>query len=154
MTEADDKLRIMLDVRGVKWDSVFDDDTSWKGRYGIKWRWSKDEDSATSYLFARVTPEQAIAATLGGNKMKHVFVDYQDNELCIVDDAGREAIEYIRELDGLIADITADKDDITSEDEARIFAMSYAVQCSVNTLCKALGVKLSKFDIISGHFTS
>lgn len=86
--------------------------------------------------------------------MKHVFMDYRDNELCIVDDAGRAAIEYIKELDGLIADATDGKDDITAEDEARIFTISYAVQCSVNTLCKAIGVKLSKFDIISGHFTS
>ena len=86
--------------------------------------------------------------------MKHVFVDYQGNELCIFDDAGREAIEYIKEIDGLIADIADGKDDITDEDEARIFAISYAVQCSVNVLCKAIGVKLSKFDIISGHFTS
>lgn len=86
--------------------------------------------------------------------MKHVFMDYRDNELCIVDDAGREAIEYIRELDGHIADVTSGKDDITAEDEARIFTISYAVQCSVNVLCKAIGVKLSKFDIISGHFTS
>lgn len=154
MTETDDKLRRMLDDRGVKWDSVINDDTAWKGRYGIKWRWIKEEDSATGYLFARVTPEQAIIATLGGNGMKYVFVDYQDNELCILDDAGREAIEYIRELDGYIADITAGKDDITADEEVRIFAMSYAVQCSVNVLCKALGVKLSKFDIISGHFTS
>ena len=86
--------------------------------------------------------------------MNHVFVDYRGNELCIVDDAGREAIEYIRELDGLIADITSGKDDITADEEVRIFTISYAVQCSVNTLCKAIGVKLSKFDIISGHFTS
>ena len=86
--------------------------------------------------------------------MKHVFEDYEGNELCMVDDAGREAIEYIRGLDGLIADITGDKDDITAEDEAQILTLSYAVQCSVNVLCKAIGVKLSKFDIISGHFTS
>ena len=91
---------------------------------------------------------------MGGNGMKHVFVDYRDNELCMVDDAGREAIEYIKELDGLIADITSGMDDITADEEVRIFAMSYAVQCSVNVLCKAIGVKLSKFDIISGHFTS
>lgn len=130
------------------------DDTVWKGRYGIKWRWVKEEESATSFVLAHITPEQAIIATLGGNGMKHVFMDYRDNELCIVDDAGREAIEYIKGLDGLIADITAGKDDITAEDEVQIFAMSYAVQCAVNTLCKAIGVKLSKFDIISGHFTS
>jgi len=154
MTETDDKLRRMLDDRGVKWDNVIDDDTAWKGRYGIKWRWIKEEDSATSYLFARITPEQAIIATLGGTGMKHVFVDYQGNELCIMDDAGYEAVNYIRGLDGLIADITDGKDDITAEEEARIFTISYAVQCSVNVLCKALGVKLSKFDIISGHFTS
>ena len=86
--------------------------------------------------------------------MKHVFVDYKGNELCTFDDAGREAIEYIREIDGLIADVADGKDDITAEDEARILAMSYAVQCSVNVLNKALGVKLFKFDIISGHFTS
>lgn len=154
MTEADDKLRRMLDDRGVKWDSVINDDTAWKGRYGIKWRWIKEEDSATSFVLAHVTPEQAITATLGGNGMKHVFEDYKGNELCMVDDAGREAIEYIKELDGLIADITSGMDNITSDEEVRIFAMSYAVQCSVNVLCKALGVKLSKFDIISGHFTS
>ena len=152
--EADDKLRRMLDDRGVKWDSVINDDTSWKGRYGIRWRWIKDEDSATSYLFARITPEQAIIATLGGNGMKHVFEDYEGNELCIMDDGGYEAVNYIRELDGWIADITAGKDDIIAEEEARIFTVSYAVQCSVNVLCKAIGVKLSKFDIISGHFTS
>lgn len=86
--------------------------------------------------------------------MKHVFTDYKGNELCILDDAGMEAIEYIKEIDGLIADVADGKDDITAEDEARIFAISYAVQCSVNVLCKATGVKLSKFDIISGHFTS
>jgi len=86
--------------------------------------------------------------------MKHVFEDYKGNELCMVDDAGREAIEYIKELDGLISDVVDGKDDITADDEARILAISYAVQCSVNVLCKALGVKLSKFDIISGHFTS
>ena len=86
--------------------------------------------------------------------MKHVFEDYEGNELCIMDDCGYEAVNYIRELDGLIADITVGKDDITAEDAARIFTVSYAVQCSVNTLCKVLGVKLSKFDIISGHFTS
>lgn len=86
--------------------------------------------------------------------MKHVFRDYEGNELCIMDDCGYEAVNYIRELDGLIADITAGKDDITAEEEARIFTISYAVQCSVNVLCKAIGVKLSKFDIISGHFTN
>lgn len=86
--------------------------------------------------------------------MKHVFEDYKGNELCMVDDAGRAAIEYIRELDGLIADITSGKDDITAEEKARILTISYAVQCSVNVLCKAIGVKLSKFDIISGHFTN
>ena len=152
--EADDKLRRMLDDRGVKWDSVINDDTVWKGRYGVNWRWIKEEESATGYVFARITPEQAIIATLGGNGMKHVFEDYEGNELCIMDDGGYEAVNYIRELDGWIADITDGKDDITAEDEARIFTVSYAVQCSVNTLCKAIGVKLSKFDIISGHFTS
>ena len=152
--ELDNKLRRMLDDRGVKWDSVINDDTSWKGRYGIRWRWIKDEESATGYVFARITTEQAIIATLGGNGMKHVFEDYEGNELCIMDDGGYEAVNYIRELDSYIADITAGKDDITAEDEARIFTVSYAVQCSVNTLCKAIGVKLSKFDIISGHFTS
>lgn len=86
--------------------------------------------------------------------MKHVFEDYEGNELCIMDDGGYEAVNYIRELDGLIADITASKDDITAEDEVRIFTVSYAVQCAVNTLCKVTGVKLSKFDVISGHFTS
>jgi len=86
--------------------------------------------------------------------MKHVFTDYDGNELCIMDDGGYEAVNYIRGLDGLIADITDGKDDITAEEEAQIFTISYAVQCSVNTLCKALGVELSKFDIISGHFTS
>lgn len=152
--EADDKLCRMLDDRGVKWDSVFGDGTSWTGRYGIKWRWVKEEESATGYVFARITPEQAIIATLGGNGMKHVFEDYEGNELCIMDDGGYEAVNYIKELDGWIADITAGKDDITAEDEARIFTVSYAVQCSVNVLCKAIGVKLSKFDIISGHFTN
>ena len=86
--------------------------------------------------------------------MKHVFEDYEGNELCTLDDGGYEAVNYIKELDGWIADITDGKDDITAEDEARIFTVSYAVQCSVNVLCKATGVKLSKFDIISGHFTS
>lgn len=86
--------------------------------------------------------------------MKHVFADYQGNELCLMDDGEYEAMNYIREIDSLIADVTDGKDDITAEDEARIFAISYAVQCSVNVLCKAIGVKLSKFDIISGHFTS
>ena len=152
--EADDKLRRMLDDRGVKWDSVINDNTVWKGRYGVNWRWIKEEESATGYVFARITPEQAIIATLGGNGMKHVFEDYEGNELCIMDDGGYEAVNYIRELDGWIADITAGKDDITAEEEARIFTISYAVQCSVNVLCKAIGVKLSKFDIISGHFTN
>ena len=151
--ESDDKLRRMLDDRGVKWGSGFGGDTLWTGRYGIEWRWVKGKGILTMYSHT-ITPEQAIVATLGGTGMKHVFVDYQDNELCILDDAGREAIEYIREIDGLIADVADGKDDITAEDEARIFAISYAVQCSVNTLCKAIGVKLSKFDIISGHFTS
>ena len=86
--------------------------------------------------------------------MKHVFADYEGNELCIMDDGGYEAVNYIKELDARIADITAGKDDITTEDETQIFTLSYAVQCSVNVLCKAIGVKLSKFDIISGHFTS
>lgn len=152
--ESDDKLRRMLDDRGVKWSNVINDDTAWKGRYGIKWRWINAQGRGTSYVFARITPEQAIVATLGGNGMKHVFVDYQGNELCIMDDGGYEAVNYIRELDGWIADVADGKDDITTEDEARIFTISYAVQCSVNVLCKALGVKLSKFDIISGHFTS
>ena len=153
MTETDDKLRRMLDDRGVKWDSVINDDTVWKGRYGIKWRWIKEE-SATGYVFAHITPEQAIIATLGGNGMKHVFADYEGNELLIMDDGGYEAINYIRELDGLIKDVTDGKDDITAEDEVRIYAISYAVQCSVNVLCKVTGVKLTKFGIISGHFTS
>lgn len=86
--------------------------------------------------------------------MKHVFADYQGNELCLMDDGEYEAMNYIREIDSLIADVTDGKDDITAEDEARIFAISYAVQCSVNVLCKVTGAKLTKFDVISGHFTT
>ena len=66
--------------------------------------------------------------------MKHVFTDHRGDELCIMDDGGYEAVNYIKEVDSLIAGITDGKDDITVEDEAQIFAMTYAVQCSVNVL--------------------
>jgi hypothetical protein len=32
--ETDDKLRRMLDDRGVKWDGVINEDTSWKIHHG------------------------------------------------------------------------------------------------------------------------
>ena len=61
---ATDELRKLLDNRGVEYGSGFGGDTLWTGRYGIEWRWDKQEDTLAMYSHT-ITPEQAIAATLG-----------------------------------------------------------------------------------------
>lgn len=65
---ATDELRKMLDERGVEWGTGFGGDTLWTGRYGIEWRWDKQEGTLAMYSHA-ITPEQAIAATLGSGTL-------------------------------------------------------------------------------------
>lgn len=61
---ATDELRKMLDERGVEWGTGFGGDTLWTGRHGIEWRWDKQEGTLAMYSHT-ITPEQAIATTLG-----------------------------------------------------------------------------------------
>lgn len=65
---ATDELRRMLDERGVEWGTGFGGDTLWTGKHGIEWRWDKQEGILVMYSHA-ITPEQAIAATLGSGTL-------------------------------------------------------------------------------------
>lgn len=66
---ATEELRRMLDERGVEW---LDDSyaqlwcTVWDGQDGKQWRMTENQSGMLTELKAwKVTPEQAIAATLG-----------------------------------------------------------------------------------------
>lgn len=62
---ATERLRHLLDERGVKWSSI-GGDTAWEDSRG--WTATAEADSMDGsmvYITALVTPEQAIAATLG-----------------------------------------------------------------------------------------
>lgn len=66
MTSATDALRALLDERGVEWWEGWDKDlTLFDGANGVRWM----ADYTLGELFLRsvlsVTPEQAVAATLG-----------------------------------------------------------------------------------------
>ena len=66
MTSATERLRALLDERGVEWWEGWDKDlTLFDGANGVRWM----ADYTLGELFLRsvlsVTPEQAVAATLG-----------------------------------------------------------------------------------------
>ena len=62
-----DELRRMLDERGVEWHiSNEDGATFWTGQFGIGYYARQNDDGETlRMLGVNLTPEQAIAATLG-----------------------------------------------------------------------------------------
>ena len=69
MTSATERIRALLDERGVEWDAS---DTyrllvtSWKDASGHSWAFMEHRDGSFSKLTTyHLTPEQAIAATLG-----------------------------------------------------------------------------------------
>lgn len=67
MATASDELRRLLDERGVEWSSI-GGDTSWEDSRG--WTATAEADSVDGsmvYVTALMTPEQAIAATLGND---------------------------------------------------------------------------------------
>ena len=68
MTTATDKLRRMLDERGVEWVAS-GTDTCWKSADGYPMR-AWDTTNGTHMRVADLTPEQAIAATLGAGTCK------------------------------------------------------------------------------------
>lgn len=72
---ATDELRRMLNERGVKWWEGWDkDQTLFDGANGIRWT----ADYTLGELFLRsvlpITPEQAIAATLGAGTGREVYL--------------------------------------------------------------------------------
>lgn len=88
---ATDELRRMLDERGVEWSAT---DTyrllvtSWNDASGHSWAFVEHKDGNFSKLTAyHLTPEQAIAATLGGMKM------YAVKTWTDLDDIGESYIE-------------------------------------------------------------
>lgn len=74
MSSATDELRRLLDERGAEW---MDDSyaqlwcTVWHGQDGKQWRMTENQSGMLTELKAwQVTPEQAIAATLGSEREK------------------------------------------------------------------------------------
>ena len=70
MTSATERLRALLDERGVEWWEGWDKDlTLFDGANGVRWM----ADYTLGELFLRsvlsVTPEQAVAATLGSKRL-------------------------------------------------------------------------------------
>lgn len=72
MSSATDELRRLLDERGAEW---MDDSyaqlwcTVWHGQDGKQWRMTENQSGMLTELKAwQVTPEQAIAATLGNTR--------------------------------------------------------------------------------------
>lgn len=66
---ATDELRRLLDERGVKWDKgAFPNEarTYWQGVVARPW------DEQRIYVTALLTPEQAIAATLGRGECRNI----------------------------------------------------------------------------------
>lgn len=81
MTSATEKLRELLDERGVEW---MDDSyaqlwcTVWNGHDGKKWRMNENRSGMLTALKAwQVTPEQAIEATLGRGTCR---IEYRDGD--------------------------------------------------------------------------
>jgi hypothetical protein len=79
---ATDELRRLLDERGVEW---MDDSyaqlwcTVWNGHDGKQWRMTENRSGMLTELKAwHVTPEQAIAATLGRVECENIAPDYLD----------------------------------------------------------------------------
>lgn len=77
MTSATERLRALLDERGVEW---MDDSyaqlwsTVWHGRDGKQWRLTENRSGMLTELKAwQATPEQAIDATLGPGTCHAVF---------------------------------------------------------------------------------
>lgn len=63
---ATDELRRMLDERGMKYEKTEDDTTIYYDSDGNRYTYNVNPDSGWSQLFGyNLTPEQAIAATLG-----------------------------------------------------------------------------------------
>ena len=85
MTSATEKLRQMLDEREVKWkDYGYDNHTWWR-------EWHAENRASANGLYVKVeavlTPEQAIAATLGGANV--------DDVLALLDEMNEQGrIEY------------------------------------------------------------
>lgn len=65
-------LRAMLDERGVKWtDHGYENHIWWKGFDGVRWHAENRPcvDGWRVKVEAVITPEQAIAATLGSGRL-------------------------------------------------------------------------------------
>ena len=76
---ATDELRRMLDERGVEYERTEDDTTIYYDSDGNRYTYNVNPDSGWAQLFGyNLTPEQAIAATLGGGECE--FVDDSDGE--------------------------------------------------------------------------
>ena len=80
MTSATDELRRMLDERGVHWWAGEDErKTLWESN-GLTWEYFNDENSDAWLGFLGaceqdITPEQAIAATLGSGTCRYELKD-------------------------------------------------------------------------------
>lgn len=76
---ATDELRRMLDERGVEWRDSSDENvlhTTWND---MKCWFNEFPDGWTAWgMSTRGTPEQAIAATLGGGECEQVLTDCDD----------------------------------------------------------------------------
>lgn len=98
-----DKLRALLDERGIEYGSGFGGDTLWTGRDGIDWRWDKQEDTLAVYSHT-ITPEQAITATVGPTLDQDLQQALDFMRIWITDDAhlGESDISYeLEKAEGL-----------------------------------------------------
>jgi len=70
---ATDELRRLLDERGVEYDKAEDDTTIYYDSDGNRYTYNVNRDSGWAQLFGyHMTPEQAIAATLGNGECEMV----------------------------------------------------------------------------------
>lgn len=94
MTSATDELRRMLDERGVEWDAddeIMDDGSTSQVTYwhsnDIEWSADGRDEYLAFDAVQLITPEQAIAATLGAGTCKRVF--YEPTGVYVCSECGR-----------------------------------------------------------------
>ena len=114
MTSATEVLRRLLDERGVEWgasDTYRLLVTSWSDASGHSWSFMEHRDGSFSKLTAyHLTPEQAIAATLGSCNCSNNCTNSERTGTCY--DTGESRIFHCSECDlGL--------DDVFIDDEER-----------------------------------
>lgn len=100
MSNQSERIRAMLDERGVE-HSDADHMTEWLDANGVRWNFFANDDGKTDLTMETpwegLTPEQAIAATLGCGKLTaeqvREVIEQNFGKVAVIDDGG-EKVEW------------------------------------------------------------